>query len=229
MCDYFSYTTADIVFIDDEFNDTDGQNAAKQNSDGQADDKETATDEKTKERRDDQVITGNKTDSKENATDNKTEDDDAGEQGNITVTREHDERQHTSNKGDKEHGDDKEMATDEETKEKSDDQVITGNKTDSKQNATDNKTEDHDGVEHDAGEQGNITVTREHDEHQHTSNEGDKEHVQWSRMTSMHRDEGRTEGRYDKEFICYLCCEKFYNKSGVRTHYSHAHNMSLDV
>ena len=50
MCDYFSYTTADIVFIDDEFNDTDGQNAAKQKSDGQADDKETATDEKTKEK-----------------------------------------------------------------------------------------------------------------------------------------------------------------------------------
>ena len=48
-------------------------------------------------------------------------------------------------------------------------------------------------------------------------------------MTSMHRDEGRTEGRYDKEFMCYLCCEKFYNKSGVRTHFSHAHNMSLDV
>ena len=64
------------MFIDDEFNDTDGQNAAKQKSDGQADDKETATDEKTKEKSDD-------------ATDNKTEDDDAGEQGNITVTREH--------------------------------------------------------------------------------------------------------------------------------------------
>ena len=89
MYDYFSYTTADIVFIDDEFNDTDGQNAAKQKSDGQADDKEMATDEKTTERSDDQVITGNKTDSKENATDNETEDDDAGEhdageQGNIT-------------------------------------------------------------------------------------------------------------------------------------------------
>ena len=68
MCDYFSYTTADIVFIDDEFNDTDGQNAAKQKSNGQADDKEMATDEKTMERSDDQVITGNKTDSKENAT-----------------------------------------------------------------------------------------------------------------------------------------------------------------
>ena len=144
------------MFIDDEFNDTDGQNAAKQKSDGQADDKETATDEKTKEKSDDQVITGNKTDSKENATDNETEDDDAGEQGNITVTREHDERQHTSNEGDEEHGDDKEMATDEETKEKNDDQVITGSKTDSKENATDNKTEDHDGVEHDAGEQGTL-------------------------------------------------------------------------
>ena len=77
MCDYFSYTTADIVFIDDKFNDTDGQNAAKQKSDGQADDKEMVTDEKTKEKSDDQVITGNKTDSKENATDNETEDDDA--------------------------------------------------------------------------------------------------------------------------------------------------------
>ena len=149
------------MFIDDEFNDTDGQNAVKQKSDGQADDKEMATDEKTKERSDDQVITGNKTDSKENATDNETEDDDAGE--------------------------------------------------------------------HDAGEQGNITVTREHDEHQHTSNEGDKEHVQWSRTTSMHHDEGQTKGRYDREFMCYLCCEKFYNKSGVRTHYLHAHDMSLDV
>ena len=156
MCDYFSYTTADIVFIDDECNDTDGQNAAKQKSDGEADDKETATDEKTKERSDDQVITGNKTDSKENATDNETEDDDAGEQGNITVTR-------------------------------------------------------------------------EHDEHQHTSNEGDEEHVQWSRMTSMHHDKGQTEGRCDKEFMCYLIWEKFYNKSGVRTHYLHAHDMSLDV
>ena len=157
MCDDFSYTTADIVFIDDKFNDTDGQNAAKQKSDGQADDKKMATDEKTKEKSDDQVITGNKTDSKDNV----TEDDDAGE--------------------------------------------------------------------HDAGEQGNITVTREHNEHQHISNEGDEEHVQWSRMTSMHHDEGQTEGRYDKEFMCYLCCEKFYNKSGVRTHYLHAHNMSLDV
>ena len=73
--------------------------------------------------------------------------------------------------------------------------MITGNKTDSKENATDNKTEDHDGVEHDAGEQGNITVTREHDEHQHTSNEGDEEHVQWSRMTSMHRDERSDRGQ----------------------------------
>ena len=119
----------------------------------------------------------------------------------------------------------KKWATDEKTKEKSDDQVITGNKTDSK----DNETEDDDAGEHDAGEQGNITVTREHDEHQHTSNEGDEEHVQWSRMTSMHCDEGWTKGRYDKEFMCYLCCKKFYNKSGVRTHYLHAHNMSLDV
>ena len=122
-----------------------------------------------------------------------------------------------------------ETATDEKTTERSDDQVITGNKTDSKENATDNETEDDDAGEHDAGEQGNITVTREYDEHQHTSNEGDEEHVQWSRMTSMHHNEGRTEGRYDKEFMCYLCCEKFYNKSGVRTHYLHAHNMSLDV
>ena len=136
MCDYFSYTTADIVFIDDEFNDTNGQNAAKQKSDGQADDKEMATDEKTKEKSNDQVITGNKTDSKENATDNETEDDDAGE--------------------------------------------------------------------HDAEEQGNITVTREHDEHQHTSSKGDEEHVQWSRMTSMHHYEGWTECRDDKEFMCYL-------------------------
>ena len=53
MCDYFSYTTADIVFIDDKRNSmilVYGQNAAKQKSDGQADDKETVhTDEKTKE------------------------------------------------------------------------------------------------------------------------------------------------------------------------------------
>ena len=86
--------------------------------------------------------------------------------------------------------DDKETATDEKTKEKSDDQVITGNKTDSKENATDNETEDDDGVEHDAGEQGNITVTREHDEHQRTSNEGDEEHVQWSR-TLGRSDQGQ--------------------------------------
>ena len=66
MSDYFSYPTADIVFIDDKFDDTDGLNAAKQKSDGQADDKETATYEKTKEKSDGQG------DDKETATDDKT-------------------------------------------------------------------------------------------------------------------------------------------------------------
>ena len=201
MSDYFSYTTADIVFIDDEFDDTDGLNAAKQKSDGQADNKEMA-----KEKSDSQG------DDKEMATDEKTKEKSDGRGDDKETATDHE----TMEKSDGQ-GDDKETATDENTKEKSDDQVITGNKTDSKEN----ETEEDDAGEHDAGEQGNITVTSEHDERQHTSNEGDEKHV--------HRDEGWTKGRDDKDFLCYLCCEKFYKKAGVRTHYLHAHNMSLKV
>ena len=216
------------MFIDDHLNDTDGQNAAKQKSDGQADDKETATDEKTKEKSNDQVITGNKTDSKVNATDNKTEDDDAGEhdaQEKMTVTSGQDECQDTSNHdGGHDTGDKGHVEFSRTTNIDGDegDEVLFTRMT----------SIDVDEGHYDAGEQdvqGNITVTRGHDEHQHTRNEGDKEHVQCSRTTSIHRDEGLTKARCEKDFLCYLCCEKFYQKAGLRMHYSHAHRMQLDV
>ena len=80
MSDYFSYTTADIVFIDDKFDDTDGLNAAKQKSDGQADNKEMAKEKSDSQGDDKETATDHETieksygqgDDKETATDENT-------------------------------------------------------------------------------------------------------------------------------------------------------------
>ena len=157
------------MFIDDNLDDTDGQNAAKQKSDGKGDDKEMATDEKTKEKSGDQVVTGNKTDSKANATDNVTEHDDAGEhdaQEKMTVTSGQDECQDTSHHdGDHDTGDKGHVEFSRTTN-------IDGDEGDEDTVLFTRMTSINVDGGHDAGEQdvqGNITVTRGHNEHQHTS------------------------------------------------------------